>query len=150
MKKILIALFLVMTALLVIDAVPALAQGGAALEGLDVTAKQAQYTTGEQANLTNVIAGIIRAILGILGIVFALLMIYGGVTWMTAQGNEENVKKAKDTLIAATIGLIIIVASYAIASFVIDRLAGVTDEAPPGPSTQPYQYPGTGQPGPQP
>lgn len=122
MKKFLIIIAILIAGAFLIDSLPALAQGSTALGGLDETAEVAGYSTGSDANLTTVVGNIIKAILGVLGIVFALLLIYGGIQYMTAHGNEENVKKAKDTLIAAVVGIIIIVASYAVASFVIFQL----------------------------
>ena len=62
---------------------------------------------------------IISAGLGLLGIVFLILMLYGGYTWMVARGSEEKVEKAKDLITAAIIGLIIIIGGYAIANLVI-------------------------------
>ncbi len=53
-------------------------------------------------------------------------MLYAGYNWMTAQGEEEKVTKAKDTLKRAIVGLIIIVASYAISIFVMSRLEAGT------------------------
>jgi hypothetical protein len=53
-----------------------------------------------------------------------ILMIYGGYNWMTAAGDEQKIDKAKDTIRAAMIGLIIIIAAYAISIFVISRLWG--------------------------
>ncbi len=69
-----------------------------------------------------VIAIVIRAALSFLGVLFLILMVYGGFLWMTARGNEDQVVKAKNLIIAAIIGLIIILASYAISYFVIDAL----------------------------
>ena len=77
-------------------------------------------------NSPNSLAGIvgigIQAFLGLLGIIFLILIIYAGYNWMTAQGEEEKVTKAKDTLQRAVIGLIIVIGAYAISYFVIDRL----------------------------
>ncbi|MBU1705505.1 pilin [Patescibacteria group bacterium] len=123
MKKILIAFFLIIIGLFSFSAVPALAQGGVALEGLDKTAGVAEYTTGESANLTNVVGGLIGSLLGVLGIVFVILLIYGGIRYMTASGDETHVKEAKSLLIAATVGLIITISAYAIASFTLSRLS---------------------------
>jgi len=52
------------------------------------------------------------------------LAIYAGYNWMTAQGEEEKVTKAKDTLTAAIIGLVIVIAAYAISYYVISALGG--------------------------
>ena len=61
---------------------------------------------------------IIRYALGLLGFVFLLLTIYAGFLWMTAGGEEGNIEKAKGILTASTIGLAIILLSYAITVFV--------------------------------
>jgi len=64
----------------------------------------------------------ISAFLGLLGIIFLVLIIYAGYNWMTAQGDEEKVTIAKNTLTRAVIGLIIIVAAYSITYFVFSSL----------------------------
>ena len=63
-------------------------------------------------------ANIINLILGFLGIL--------SVRWMTAAGNTDQVDSAKKTLSAGVIGLVIILASYALASFVLDAIFRVT------------------------
>lgn len=68
----------------------------------------------EEISLTEIVAQVIKSFLGILGIIFVVLMILGGYNWMTAQGDESKVEKAKSTIQKAVIGLIIIVASYSI------------------------------------
>jgi hypothetical protein len=73
-----------------------------------------------------VIAVIIKAFLSFLGVLFLILMIYGGFLWMTARGNEAQVTKSKDLMTAAVIGLIIILISYAISYFVVDALTKST------------------------
>lgn len=65
---------------------------------------------------------IIGVILSFVGVIFLVLMIYAGLMWMTAQGNQERVNKSKDLMINAVIGLIIVMAAYAITSFVGQRL----------------------------
>lgn len=73
-----------------------------------------------------VVARIIRAALGIIGIVVLVLMLYGGFLWMTAGGNEEQISTAKKVLLNTVIGLAIILSAYAIVSFVISQLVGAT------------------------
>ena len=72
------------------------------------------------------IAEIIRVILGFLGIIFVVLIIYAGFTWMTAAGNEEKITKAKKIMVSAIIGTAIILAAYAITFFVISELLEAT------------------------
>ncbi|MEA3463472.1 MAG: hypothetical protein U9R14_00065 [Patescibacteria group bacterium] len=72
----------------------------------------------------DVMALVIQAFLSVLGIIFVVLIIVAGYNWMTAGGEEEKVTKAKDMIKRAIIGLIIIVAAYAISYFVFKALSG--------------------------
>lgn len=89
--------------------------------GLDETAAAAGF---QQQNLAIIIGRIIAAFLGVLGVVFLVLVIYAGWLFMTAAGNDERVAKAKKVLTSAIIGLIIVLSSYAITAFVVQRITG--------------------------
>jgi hypothetical protein len=71
-------------------------------------------------------ARIIRAGLGLLGIVAIVIVLYGGVLWMTAGGETDKVGKARKVLFSGVIGLIIILSAFAIAQFVLDQLIEAT------------------------
>lgn len=77
---------------------------------------------GTKTELPVLIGQLINALLGVLGIMFVLLTVYAGYLYMMAQGNVENTEKAKKLLAQAVIGLVIIVAAYSIAQFVISTL----------------------------
>lgn len=78
---------------------------------------------GESANNPNVLIGrIIKNILGIVGSLALLMFVVGGLMWMLSAGNEQRVKKGKDILIWASLGLVIIFTSYAILKFVFEVL----------------------------
>ncbi len=79
---------------------------------------------GEDIRL--IAAKIIRIFLSLLGIIAIGLIMYAGFTWMTSGGNEEKIATAKKTLINATIGLVIIMSSFAITQFILGRLADAT------------------------
>lgn len=66
----------------------------------------------DQGSMPQFIGQIINIFLSILGIIFIILMLYGGYVWMMAQGGDEEIRKAKDTLRRAIIGLLIVVGSY--------------------------------------
>jgi len=74
------------------------------------------------ASLPIVIARIIRIILGIIGLILTLLVIYAGYLYLTAHGEEEPVKKAKKILQNAMIGLVIIFSSFALTTFILNSL----------------------------
>jgi len=93
--------------------------------GLEQTSNAAGYDTGSAAKpLESYITNIITVILSLLGVIFMGLMIYAGITWMTAQGNQEKATKAKELLIEAIIGLIIVLAAYAVSYFVVKMTGG--------------------------
>ena len=73
-----------------------------------------------------IIARIIRALLGFLGVLAVGLLIYGGIVWMTASGREETVLKAQRILVNAGIGLVIILSAFAITQFVLSTLLDAT------------------------
>lgn len=72
------------------------------------------------------IAKIIRALLGLLGIIVLTLMIYAGYNIMTSAGNEQKIETGKNILKNATVGLAIILSSFAITQFIIGRLLDAT------------------------
>jgi len=91
------------------------------LEGLDKTAGNvtAFKTSKPGADFIQTKAGsIIGTVLSFIGVLFLIMMIYAGIMWMTAQGNDQQVTKAKDLLINSIIGIIIVFAAYAITAFV--------------------------------
>ncbi len=75
--------------------------------------------------VAQIVALIINSVLGLLGVIFLVLIIYAGFLWMTATGNDEQVTKAKNILIRAIIGVIIIVAAYAISFFVLSAVTSI-------------------------
>ncbi len=79
-----------------------------------------------EADLVDTIAQIIRIALGFLGVFAVIIILIGGFKWMTAQGNDEDVKKAKKFIFSGIIGLVIVISAYAIASFVIDSIITAT------------------------
>jgi len=60
---------------------------------------------------------ILGTILSFLGVIFLILIIYAGLLWMTAHGNDTQVKKAQTIMYQATVGLIIVLGAYAITAF---------------------------------
>ncbi len=76
----------------------------------------------------NIAANIINIILGFLGILAVVLILFGGFKWMTAAGNEDKVAEAKKLLVAGVVGLIIILAAYALAAFILDAVFRATTD----------------------
>lgn len=96
--------------------------------GLDTTAKQIdafekQTGTNFKNDFLQTKTGlIIGVVLSFVGALFLVLMIYAGILWMTAQGNDQQVTKAKGLLINAVVGMIIVFAAYAITTFLANQV----------------------------
>lgn len=88
--------------------------------GLDSTAKEISAFKGQSIsdNFIQTKTGqIIGTLLSFVGVIFLILMIYAGLMWMTAQGNSQQVDKAKDLLINAVFGIIIVFSAYALTAY---------------------------------
>jgi hypothetical protein len=100
-------------------------------------------TTGEMAKDPNAIAAskyvdpatqvgtIIGYLLSFVGLIFLILVIYGGFEWMVAGGDEAKVTKAKDIFTQAVFGLIFIAAAYLLVNFVSQVILNPTTGALP-------------------
>jgi hypothetical protein len=93
---------------------------GDALGNIITTGNVAGYSPN--VTFVDIIALIINALLGLVGIMFLIMIIYGGFTWMTAGGSSDKVGKAKKLIINAVIGLIIVTAAYSISYFIASAL----------------------------
>ena len=74
------------------------------------------------ANIQDLIWTVVNWALGFAGLVSVVFLILGGFTYITAAGNEEQAKKATKTLTYAVIGLVLILAAYAIKTTIIQVL----------------------------
>lgn len=91
----------------------------------DNVAKSAGLPTNSGGPVA-IISNVIAFVLGFLGMVATIMILYAGYLWMSAGGSEDNIKKAKKILEAGVIGLVIILSAYGIASFVIKQSVDVT------------------------
>jgi TRAP-type C4-dicarboxylate transport system permease small subunit len=76
--------------------------------------------------LPELIGEIINVVLSLLGIIFVVLIVYSGFLYLTDQGAGDKVKKAKDILTKSVIGIVIIIAAYAISTYVMSMLVEAT------------------------
>ncbi|MBT7553447.1 hypothetical protein HN670_03185 [bacterium] len=77
---------------------------------------------GNVDNLPALINNGIKGVLGIVGAVSLIMMVIGGVTWMTSAGNADRIRRGRDTLVWAIMGLLAVFLSYAIINFVFGAL----------------------------
>ncbi|MDD2656885.1 MAG: hypothetical protein PHQ18_04975 [Patescibacteria group bacterium] len=120
--------------------VPALVQAAipdpaATNYGLDTTAQSAGLPMTK--DLPTVIGNVLGSALSMISVLFFGLMLFGGMMWMTARGKSENTQKALDLIISAIIGIVIVLAAYAITNFVFSNVisgSGGPNTPPPPPA----------------
>ena len=90
--------------------------------------KEAREAAGCDKNnknsLPKVVTDILKVIIGSLAIVSAIFIVVGGVNYMTSGGDTNKVKKAKDTILYSTIGLVICALAFAIVNWVLASVLG--------------------------
>ena len=85
-----------------------------------IASENGPYSSDTDSDTIFITVGtIVNLVFGLLSLVFLILTIYSGMRWMTAQGNEEEVTKAKNTIKQALIGLIIIISSWGIWEIIV-------------------------------
>lgn len=77
------------------------------------------YRQGVPPDIRVVVALVIRSFLVIFSVIFFALIVYGGYTWMMAQGERDRVEKGMGILRNGIVGVVIIVAAWSIARFVL-------------------------------
>ena len=71
--------------------------------------------------LPNILKNATNIVLFVAGALAVIMIIYGGIRYITAHGDEKQVKVAKDTIVYSVVGLIIAIIAYALVTFIFDR-----------------------------
>lgn len=73
-------------------------------------------------NLNEAVEAIVGYALLIAGVILVVMLIVGGIQYLTSGGNEEQSTKAKKLLLDAIVGIVIVAIAWALATFIISRL----------------------------
>jgi len=90
--------------------------------GLTTTGDASGFGTDPQS-VQNLVVGAINIVLGLLGLTSLALTIYAGILYVISQGEKDKIEKAKSILTWSIIGMVIIVAAYAIASYLLGGIS---------------------------
>lgn len=74
---------------------------------------------GGNLTLQQIIGSIIRIIVGLCGLFFLAVFVYGGILYLTSAGDSGAVKKGRDAIVNAVIGLVIVLFSYTAVSLIV-------------------------------
>jgi len=72
--------------------------------------------------LETIIANIVKGALGLTAVIAVGFIVYGGFLYITAAGDESQIKKGKEALVGAVIGIIVIGLAYSLVAFVIGAM----------------------------
>lgn len=90
-------------------------------EYIDATSK-GQATT----DLWPAVNTIINVVIGVIGFVAVVVIILGGVSYMTSAGDPGKVTKAKNTILYGVVGLIVALLAFAIVNFILNQMFGIS------------------------
>ena len=74
-------------------------------------------------SVPEIVAAVIGWLSALAGSLFFLYLMWGGIQWMTARGEEEQVKAARQKILYAIFGIVVMLFSY----FAVDALIGITN-----------------------
>ena len=81
-----------------------------------------KITDKNDDNLMETIKLIINVIIGLVGMVAVVMMIMGGISFVTSQGDTAKVTKARNTILYGVVGLIVALLAFAIVNFVLSEV----------------------------
>lgn len=84
--------------------------------------------TGGESSARALVLNIVNFFLGFLGIIAVIMIIYGGIMYVTAAGDQTKIDNAKKIIMYAIVGIIIVLISFALVNTVIQG-AGFGAEA---------------------
>lgn len=93
---------------------------------------QLNDSINQKRSLPELVTLIVNSLLGFLGLVATVVIIYAGVLWVISAGNDDLVGKAKKTMTYAAIGIVVILISFAAVTFITGVAGGGGDSGDGG------------------
>ena len=100
---------------------------GAAQDLTVDSTKTCADTKGSEKNFQNLLATIVNVLSLVVGALAVVMIIFAGFRYITSGGNQEGVKSAKQALIYAIIGIIIVALAQIIVKFVLNQANKTTE-----------------------
>lgn len=133
MKKIILAVSLLAVIFFCFFAVPVIAETGDgllttadALKSVDKFSETVGIMKAKQDPRV-LIGKIISVAVGVVGSLALVIVIYGGIMWMIAAGNETQMANAKKTIMWGVFGLLIVLLSYVIVRAILTKVIGISE-----------------------
>lgn len=102
-----------------------LCEGSTGQISVDPASGQCESTgTGATEKVNSTIAKGLNLFSAVVGIIAVVMIIVGGIQYITSGGDSGNVTKAKNTILYAVIGLVVVALAQIIVQFVLGRFTG--------------------------
>ncbi|MFA6917377.1 MAG: hypothetical protein WC285_00885 [Candidatus Gracilibacteria bacterium] len=121
-KQVLLVLGLMVGALALVSFLPGIAN--AAILGAGDNPSAVAEETGGEGSLRALVLRMVNYFLTFLGVIAVIMIIYGGVTYVTAAGKDEAVGNAKKIIMYALVGIIIVLLSFALVNTILGAGTG--------------------------
>ena len=79
-------------------------------------------SSGDSTTLQAQFKNVANILLYLLGAIAVIMIIYGGIRYVTSGGDSSSIKAAKDTILYSVIGLVVAILAYAIVNFVVTKI----------------------------
>ncbi len=80
--------------------------------------------SGGTTKVNTLITDIVNIFSAVVGIVSVIMIIFGGFKYITSGGDTGNVSSAKNTIVYAVIGLVVVAMAQFIVQFVLNKVTG--------------------------
>lgn len=83
---------------------------------------QVTQVEGGKVSLESSIKNILSVVFAVIGVIAVIMIVIGGIHYMTSQGDTQKLQKAKNTILYGIIGMVIALLAFAIVQFVMHDL----------------------------
>ncbi len=101
------------------NAIPGSGSGSSSGSGLTMPNPGDVGYAGTETDFITIVEKIVKWVVGFIVLMSIFMFAYGGLTYLTAGGDETKVENAKKALVSALFGLLIAALSYAIVQLII-------------------------------
>lgn len=90
--------------------------------GVDCVNQGANNARTGATSIDQVIKNVTNVLLFLVGAVSVIMLVLGGFKYVASNGNADQIKSAKNTILYAVIGLVVAIIAYAVVDFVVDAI----------------------------
>ncbi len=79
---------------------------------------------GEGPDVESVVGKVVNILSWVVGIIAVIMIIIGGIKYVTSSGDSNNINSAKNTILIAVVGLVVVALAQVVVRFVLNNVRG--------------------------